>query len=130
MDPPGIEGQSFNLVADSQISALEYLEALEACTGVEYQKIPTPPWKFYLAAALAAVVCYPVSWLVKTPQLSLVAGAVAYVVLFIPFLALLKAMTKDTLGALRSYLGFSPIVSRPLEVAIRYYELVARTLTT
>jgi O-antigen/teichoic acid export membrane protein len=84
-------------------------------------------WKFYLAAALAATICYPLSWLIKTPELSLVAGAIAFLVLFVPFLALLKAMTRDTLGALRSYLGFSPVVSRPLELAIRYYELVART---
>ena len=57
MDTPGIAGESFNLVADAQISALEYLEALEACTGAAYQKIPTPPWKFYLADVA--------KWLVK-----------------------------------------------------------------
>jgi nucleoside-diphosphate-sugar epimerase/predicted dehydrogenase len=44
----GIEGESFNLVSDSRLSALGYLKALEECTGVEFQKIPTPPWKFYL----------------------------------------------------------------------------------
>jgi nucleoside-diphosphate-sugar epimerase len=49
LDAPGIEGESFNLVADSGLSALDYLEALERCTGLEFQKIPTPPWKFYLA---------------------------------------------------------------------------------
>jgi O-antigen/teichoic acid export membrane protein len=87
-------------------------------------------WKFYLAAALASGVCYPLSWLIRTPELSLVAGAAAYLILFIPFLALLKTMTKDTLGALRGYLGFSPIVSRPLDLAMRYYEFFARARTT
>jgi len=43
-----IEGESFNLVADSRLNALDYLKALEECTGVEFQKILTPPWKFYL----------------------------------------------------------------------------------
>ncbi len=48
LDAEGIEGESFNLVADTQLNALDYLQALEECTGVEFQKIPTPPWKLYL----------------------------------------------------------------------------------
>ena len=48
LDADGIDGESFNLVADTQLSALEYLQALEQYTGFEFQKIPTPPWKFYL----------------------------------------------------------------------------------
>ena len=48
LDAEGIEGESFNLVADTQLSGLEYLQALEKCTGFEFQKIPTPPWKLYL----------------------------------------------------------------------------------
>jgi predicted dehydrogenase/nucleoside-diphosphate-sugar epimerase len=48
LDAPDIEGESFNLVAESKLTAREYLTALEGCTGVEFQKIPTPLWKFYL----------------------------------------------------------------------------------
>jgi nucleoside-diphosphate-sugar epimerase/predicted dehydrogenase len=48
LDAPDIEGESFNLVAESQLTAREYLTALEVSTGVEFQKIPTPLWKFYL----------------------------------------------------------------------------------
>ncbi len=54
---PGIEGESFNLVADTDLTALDYLEALESYGRVSFQKFPTPPWKFY-AADLA-------KWLVK-----------------------------------------------------------------
>jgi nucleoside-diphosphate-sugar epimerase/predicted dehydrogenase len=43
----GIEGESFNLVADSTICARDYLSALEEGAGVSFQRIPTPPWKFY-----------------------------------------------------------------------------------
>jgi len=57
LDAPGIEGESFNLVAASDLTAREYLEALEQSTGVEFQKIPTPLWKFYLTDAA--------KWLVK-----------------------------------------------------------------
>ena len=57
LDAPGIEGQSFNLVAESGLTARDYLAALESCTGVEFQKIPTPLWKFYLADVA--------KWLVK-----------------------------------------------------------------
>jgi predicted dehydrogenase/nucleoside-diphosphate-sugar epimerase len=52
LDQPGIEGESINLVANSQLSALDYLQALERCTGSEFQKIVTPPWKFYLIDVL------------------------------------------------------------------------------
>ena len=57
LDVPGIEGESFNLVADSRLSALDYLHALEKCTGGEFQKIPTPPWKFYVVDVM--------KWMVK-----------------------------------------------------------------
>ena len=57
LDAPGIEGESFNLVAESDLTARDYLDALEHCAGVEFQKIPTPPWKFYLADVA--------KWLVK-----------------------------------------------------------------
>jgi nucleoside-diphosphate-sugar epimerase/predicted dehydrogenase len=57
LDAPGIEGESFNLVAESDLTARDYLDALEKCAGVEFQKIPTPLWKFYLADAA--------KWLVK-----------------------------------------------------------------
>ena len=35
----------------------------------------TRVWKFYLASGLAAVLSWPLSWLVHTPQLAVVAGA-------------------------------------------------------
>jgi predicted dehydrogenase/nucleoside-diphosphate-sugar epimerase len=49
LDIPDIEGQSFNLIAESGLTARDYLAALESCTGVEFQKISTPLWKFYVA---------------------------------------------------------------------------------
>lgn len=54
---PGIEGESFNLVAKSELTARDYLVALEGSAGVEFQKIPTRLWKFYLADVT--------KWLVK-----------------------------------------------------------------
>jgi nucleoside-diphosphate-sugar epimerase len=57
LNRPGIEGESFNLVANSGLSALDYLQALEECTGSKFQRILTPPWKFYLADVL--------KWMVK-----------------------------------------------------------------
>jgi len=47
LDASNIEGESFNLVAETDITALDYLQALENHTGVSFQKFPTPPWKFY-----------------------------------------------------------------------------------
>ena len=54
---PGIEGESFNLVAETDLTALDYLAALEDYASVSFQKYPTSPWKFY-AADLA-------KWVVK-----------------------------------------------------------------
>ena len=49
LDVPNLEGESFNLVAESGLTAFDYLEALDRSIGAEFQKIPTSPWKFYLA---------------------------------------------------------------------------------
>jgi nucleoside-diphosphate-sugar epimerase len=57
LQAPGIEGESFNLVAETDVSACDYLEAFERHAGVSFRKYPTPPWTFY-AADLA-------KWLVK-----------------------------------------------------------------
>jgi nucleoside-diphosphate-sugar epimerase/predicted dehydrogenase len=56
LDVAGIMGESFNLVADSRLSALDYLDALEECTGSEFQKTPTPPWKFYVVDVMKWIV--------------------------------------------------------------------------
>lgn len=45
----GIEGESFNLAADPGLSAHDYIEEVERYAGVELQKLPTAPWKLYLA---------------------------------------------------------------------------------
>ncbi len=49
LDVPNLEGESFNLVAGSGLTAFDYLEALDRSIGADFQKIPTSPWKFYLA---------------------------------------------------------------------------------
>jgi nucleoside-diphosphate-sugar epimerase len=57
LDAPGIEGQSFNLVAETDLSAMDYLAALEKEAGISFQKAPTPPWRFYATDM--------VKWLIK-----------------------------------------------------------------
>ena len=47
VDVAEIEGESFNLVAETDLTAFDYLQALEEHAGVSFQKFPTPPWKFY-----------------------------------------------------------------------------------
>jgi predicted dehydrogenase/nucleoside-diphosphate-sugar epimerase len=56
IDTPGIEGESFNLVADTDLTAIDYLKALEDHAGVSFQKYPTPPWKFYVADLMKWIV--------------------------------------------------------------------------
>ncbi len=46
MDAPGILGESFNLVAESRYSAIDYLREFEKAAGIEVQKLPTPLWKY------------------------------------------------------------------------------------
>jgi O-antigen/teichoic acid export membrane protein len=95
------------------------LETRIALTGV---------WKFYVASGVAAGLSWPFSWLVHIPELALVAGAAVFVVLFIPLLALFRALNESDIGALRGYLGFSAVVSKPLEVMIWYYRSVLSAL--
>jgi len=42
--------------------------------------------------------------------------------LYIPILALLSALSEADIGELRGYLEFSAAVSKPLELAISYYQ--------
>jgi len=48
MEKPGIEGQSFNLVADPCLSAQEYLDELDGAGGMRVERYVTPIWRFYL----------------------------------------------------------------------------------
>jgi O-antigen/teichoic acid export membrane protein len=83
----------------------------------------TRTWKFYVASAIAAGASWPISWLVHFAQLALVSGAVVFIVLLIPLLALFGALNEADIVVLRGYLAFSVVVSRPLEAAIWYYRL-------
>ena len=56
LDTPDIEGESFNLVAETGLTALDYLGALEAYAGVSFQKFPTSPWRFYAMDLLKWVI--------------------------------------------------------------------------
>jgi predicted dehydrogenase/nucleoside-diphosphate-sugar epimerase len=48
IDTPGIEGRSFNLVADPCLSAQEYLDELDRAGAMRIQRHATPIWRFYL----------------------------------------------------------------------------------
>jgi predicted dehydrogenase/nucleoside-diphosphate-sugar epimerase len=48
MQKPGIEGRSFNLVADPCLSAQEYLDELDRAGGMRVERYATPIWRFYL----------------------------------------------------------------------------------
>jgi predicted dehydrogenase/nucleoside-diphosphate-sugar epimerase len=58
LDAPGIEGESFNLVADPCLSAGDYLDELERFGGIRIQRHATPILHFYLWDML--------KWVVKT----------------------------------------------------------------
>ena len=79
-------------------------------------------WKFYAASGLAAAFSWPFSWLLHTPEVALAGGAVVFLVLFVPFLALFSALGDADIDELRGFMGFSALISRPLEVAIAYYK--------
>jgi len=57
METPGIEGCSFNLVADPCLSAREYLDELDRAGGMRVQRHATPIFKFYRADMM--------KWMVK-----------------------------------------------------------------
>ncbi len=48
MERPGIEGRSFNLVADPCLSAQEYLDELDRAGGMRIERHATPILRFYL----------------------------------------------------------------------------------
>jgi nucleoside-diphosphate-sugar epimerase len=48
-DADGIEGRTFNLVAEPCLTGLDYVEELQRYAGVELQVFATPIWRFYAA---------------------------------------------------------------------------------
>ncbi len=56
LDVDGIEGQSFNLVDEPCITANEYLDELERCTGFKLQRLPTAVYKLFLVDLLKYLV--------------------------------------------------------------------------
>jgi nucleoside-diphosphate-sugar epimerase/predicted dehydrogenase len=56
MEKPGIEGRSFNLVADPCLSAQEYLDELDLAVGMRVERYATPIWRFYLRDMMKWVV--------------------------------------------------------------------------
>lgn len=46
---PGVEGQSFNLVADPCLTAGDYLDELDRAGGFRLRRLPTPIWRFYVS---------------------------------------------------------------------------------
>lgn len=48
LETPGLEGESFNLVADPCLSAEEYLDELDRCGALKLLRKPTPILNFYL----------------------------------------------------------------------------------
>ncbi len=48
LDAPGIDGESFNLVAATGLTARQYVEEMEHCSGLRFRKWPTPIMKYYL----------------------------------------------------------------------------------
>ena len=62
------------------------------------------------------------------PELALVAGAAVFVSLFIPLLVLLKALSESDIVALRGYIEFSAVISKPLELTMWYHKFVLSAL--
>lgn len=56
MGKPGIEGRSFNLVAEPCLSAREYLDELDRAGALRIQRHATPIWQFYLLDLMKWVV--------------------------------------------------------------------------
>lgn len=85
-------------------------------------------WKFYLAAGVAAGLSYPVSWLIPVHWVALVLGAVVFVLLFVPLMAMLSALDRGDVKELEGFLGFSPLVLRVFGAGVRYYDLAHAAL--
>jgi nucleoside-diphosphate-sugar epimerase len=47
MEAEGIVGESFNLVGEPCLSAVDYIQELEKAAGARIESIPTSAWKFY-----------------------------------------------------------------------------------
>jgi predicted dehydrogenase/nucleoside-diphosphate-sugar epimerase len=62
LEKPGIERESFNLVGDPSLCALDYLKELEGYARIKIKAIPTPISRFYAADMLKYGVKVAVGW--------------------------------------------------------------------
>ncbi|MCA9183202.1 MAG: NAD(P)-dependent oxidoreductase, partial [Planctomycetales bacterium] len=58
LDAPNIVGRAFNLVGDVRLSAQEYVDELQKCSGVQFDAQPHAIWKYFAADVT--------KWMVKT----------------------------------------------------------------
>ncbi|HVP24246.1 MAG TPA: oligosaccharide flippase family protein [Conexivisphaerales archaeon] len=83
--------------------------------------------RIYVAAAVAAIAVVPISWLSLHPIVVTLLGCVAYLILFVPLLAVTKSLTDEDLAVLQTYFkGTGPFVSL-LRLGIKYYGFFRRS---
>jgi nucleoside-diphosphate-sugar epimerase len=58
LDAPNIVGRALNLVGDVRLSAQEYVDELQKCSGVQFDAQPHAIWKYFAADVS--------KWMVKT----------------------------------------------------------------
>jgi hypothetical protein len=78
----------------------------------------------YVVAGAAGAV-FPVSCLPLHPILLTLLGGAAYLLLFVPILAVAKALSSDDLASLETYFGGTGPFALLLRLGIRYYSLLA-----
>lgn len=80
-------------------------------------------WKVYAASAFAGLLCYPLGAAISNSIIAVGAGVLVFLVLIVPALALVRALSESDLDFLQRVLGFSAFVRVPLRLLIRYYRL-------
>jgi O-antigen/teichoic acid export membrane protein len=81
--------------------------------------------RIYVASTIAAFAVFPISYLPLHPMLVTLLGGAVYLFLFVPLLALTKALTSEDLASLEAYFGGAGPFALLLRVGIRYYSLFA-----
>ena len=82
--------------------------------------------RVYVASALSAVIIYPISSFIPNPYLSVPLGALIFLLVLIPIMTVMKALTEDDLDGLRAQLRDVRVMSSLLRLISRYQRFLLR----
>jgi stage V sporulation protein B len=122
----GVYGAAVSLIAGQALSLVVATRMIKSRLGIQSLELLRVT-KIYAASIAAALITFPLTTLALKPVELTIVGAGAYVTVLIPVLALINSLSESEIETLENSFSGMKLVSVPLNFAISYYRLFARS---